>query len=108
LHKANVKEHASRKILKYFIPITIISTPLGQMVGNYAPTTTVQGIGGILILFVSIFHLAKNNRSAWKKICGTQNMDMSNDLLQSSVFSEGSIHDSYNITQTMVSARIPS
>jgi len=107
LSKANIKDHASREVLRYFIPVTIISTPIGQIVSNHTPTATVQGVGGILILFVSIFQLVKNRHLIKQKIDDIYNFfntDMEEvDLLKCSGFSTGSIHDSYTKTQCRVS-----
>lgn len=75
--------------------------------GNYAPTAAVQGVGGILILFVSIFQLVKNRHLIEQKIDDIYKLfrtDMEEvDLLKCSGFSTGSIHDSYTKTQCRVS-----
>lgn len=54
LYKANVRKHASRKMLLYFIPITIISTPLGQLTSDHVSINTVKSVGGIIVFLVSI------------------------------------------------------
>ena len=54
LHKANVRKHASRKMLLYFIPITIISTPLGQLTSEHVSINTVKRVGGIIVFLVAV------------------------------------------------------
>lgn len=54
LYQANVRKHASRKMLMYFVPITIVSTPLGQLTADYVPTNIIQSVGGVLVSLVAI------------------------------------------------------
>jgi len=54
LYKANVRKHASRKMLLYFVPITIVSTPLGQLTSDHVPTNIIQSVGGILVSLIAI------------------------------------------------------
>lgn len=54
LYKANVRKHASRKMLLYFVPITIISTPLGQLTADHVPTNIIQSAGGVLVSLIAI------------------------------------------------------
>jgi hypothetical protein len=44
-------------MLRYFIPITIISTPLGQITGDRVSTDIVEAVGGVLVTFVAIFEI---------------------------------------------------
>lgn len=44
-------------MLRYFIPITIISTPIGQITGSRVATELVEAIGGCLVTFVAIFEM---------------------------------------------------
>ena len=57
LYKAEIREHASRKMLLYFIPVTIISTPLGSILGDRVSTDLVEAIGGVLVTFVAVFEM---------------------------------------------------
>ena len=57
LWKAGIRQHASRRMLLYFIPVTIVSTPLGQMVGNRVSTDLVEAVGGVLVTFVAVFEI---------------------------------------------------
>lgn len=50
-------EHASGRMLRYFVPITIIATPLGQLLGDQISTDMVEAVGGILVSFVAVFEV---------------------------------------------------
>ena len=49
-------------MLLYFIPVTILSTPLGQFVGDRLSTDIVELAGGFLITFVAVFELYRNRK----------------------------------------------
>ena len=70
LYKAEIRKFASRRMLYYFIPITIISTPLGQITGDRVSTELVEMIGGILVTFVAVFEVYQKRErfAAW--FCG--------------------------------------
>lgn len=57
IYKAQIKKHASLKLLLYFIPITIISTVLGQYTGSLISTYAVELIAGFLVMFVAVFEV---------------------------------------------------
>jgi hypothetical protein len=57
LYKAEIREYASRRMLRYFIPITIIATPLGQITGDRVSTDIVEAVGGVLVTFVAVFEI---------------------------------------------------
>jgi uncharacterized membrane protein YfcA len=57
LSKAEIRKHASRQMLWYFIPVTLISTPAGMATAEYISTETIVAIGGILVTFVAVFEL---------------------------------------------------
>jgi uncharacterized membrane protein YfcA len=57
LYQANVIKHAHRRILLLFVPITLISTPIGQLVSAYVPTKIVQAVAGVLVTFVALWEL---------------------------------------------------
>ncbi|KAL9187678.1 hypothetical protein ACHAXT_006056 [Thalassiosira profunda] len=57
LYKAQVLKHAHRRILLLFVPITLVSTPLGQLVSDKVPTKIVQAVAGALVTFVACFEI---------------------------------------------------
>jgi hypothetical protein len=57
LYKAEIRKYASQQMLRYFIPITIIATPLGQITGDRVSTDIVEAVGGVLVTFVAIFEI---------------------------------------------------
>ena len=57
LYTAQLRQHASRQMLCYFIPITIISTPIGQALGDNISTDIVVAVGGVLVTFVACFEI---------------------------------------------------
>lgn len=57
LYKAEIREYASKRMLRYFIPITIIATPLGQITGDRVSTDIVVAVGGVLVTFVAVFEI---------------------------------------------------
>jgi hypothetical protein len=57
LYKADIREYASKRMLRYFIPITIIATPLGQITGDRVSTDIVEAVGGVLVTFVAVFEI---------------------------------------------------
>jgi hypothetical protein len=57
LYKADIREYASQRMLRYFIPITIIATPLGQITGDRVSTDIVEAVGGVLVTFVAVFEI---------------------------------------------------
>eukprot|EP00934_Nitzschia_sp_Nitz4_P007937 Nitzschia sp. Nitz4//scaffold21_size171442//104174//108556//NITZ4_002174-RA/size171442-augustus-gene-0.186-mRNA-1//1//CDS//3329542450//7927//frame0 len=70
LKKAQVQKHASWQMLKLFIPITIISTPLGQITGDRVSTDMVKAVGGCLVTFVACFEFFQKRRLIVNYICG--------------------------------------
>jgi len=60
LNNANPRRHAMRSLMQLFIPVTIISTPLGQIVGYYADVRWLQFSAGVLVLGVSTFEIHRN------------------------------------------------
>jgi hypothetical protein len=70
LYKAEVREHASRRMLFYFIPTTIIFTPLGQIIGDRVSTDRVEAIGGVLVTVVAIFELYQKRALFASWFCG--------------------------------------
>eukprot|EP00934_Nitzschia_sp_Nitz4_P008217 Nitzschia sp. Nitz4//scaffold21_size171442//109059//110243//NITZ4_002175-RA/size171442-augustus-gene-0.187-mRNA-1//1//CDS//3329542453//8207//frame0 len=79
LRLAEVRKYASRKMLLYFIPFTILSTPLGQITGARIPTEMIEAVGGFLVLFVAIVELTqkrhlymKHLRKLWQRCLGNK------------------------------------
>lgn len=70
LYKAEIRKFASRRMLYYFIPITIISTPLGQITGDRVSTELVEMIGGILVTFVAVFEVYQKRDRFASWLCG--------------------------------------
>ena len=62
LKKADFKKYASWKILAFFIPVTIISTPLGQLTGDAVPIDMIELIAGFLVTFVAIFEMYQKRK----------------------------------------------
>ncbi len=57
LYKAKVWKNAHRRVLVLFVPITLVSTPLGQLVSDGVPTSIVQAVAGVLVTFVACWEL---------------------------------------------------
>lgn len=57
LYNAQIFKHAYRHILVLFIPITLVSTPLGQLLSEYVPTKTVQAVAGAVVALVALWEL---------------------------------------------------
>jgi len=68
LYKANVIKYAHRRILLLFVPITLISTPLGQLVSAYVPTKVVQAVAGVLVTLVALREIFMK-RNWFKSFC---------------------------------------
>ena len=62
LYKANIVENAYRRILLLFVPTTLITTPLGQLLSDSVPTAIVQAVAGALVTFVACFELYKKRK----------------------------------------------
>lgn len=60
--KSQPFNHASRKVLCYVLPPTIIFTPLGQLAGEKVSTHMVQAVSGVLVTVVSVYELHKNRK----------------------------------------------
>jgi hypothetical protein len=107
LWKAEIREHASRRMLMYFIPITIISTPLGQAVGDRVSTSLVEVIGGVLVTFVAVFEMYqkrelfanwifgcfRGSKKAYKKSLATKKFERGEmDSLSTESFTDGTAY----------------
>jgi len=66
VYKTKLWKYASKKMLLYFIPVTIVSTPIGQYVSSLISTTIVEMVGGILVCFVAAFELYQKRVRFWK------------------------------------------
>ena len=74
LYKAQVIKYSYRRILLLFVPITLISTPLGQLVSEYVPTKVVQAVAGVLVTFVATWEIW-NKRSWFASFCAKKNKE---------------------------------
>ena len=54
-------------MLIYFIPVTIIFTPIGQITSNYISTEMIQSVCGILLCFIFVFEVnqKRSNILSW-------------------------------------------
>lgn len=68
LKKSEFRKYASWNVLRYFIPITIISTPFGQFLGNVVSTDMVEMIAGCLVTFVATFEMYQKRKLFAKHI----------------------------------------
>mmetsp|Transcript_32997 Transcript_32997/g.55941 ORF Transcript_32997/g.55941 Transcript_32997/m.55941 type:complete len:410 (-) Transcript_32997:115-1344(-) len=57
LYKAKVWKNAHRRVLYLFVPITLVSTPIGQLVSEDVPTNIVQAVAGVLVTFVACWEM---------------------------------------------------
>lgn len=57
VYKAKVWIDANFRVLWLFVPITLVSTPLGQMVSYRVPTDIVQAVAGVLVVFVACWEI---------------------------------------------------
>jgi hypothetical protein len=69
LYKADIREYASRRMLRYFIPITIIFTPLGQITGDRVSTDIVEAVGGVLVTLVAVFEIYQKRNFFASLLC---------------------------------------
>jgi hypothetical protein len=69
LYKADIREYASKRMLRYFIPITIIATPLGQITGDRVSTDIVTAVGGVLVTFVAVFEIYQKRNFFASLLC---------------------------------------
>ena len=67
LYKTRIRQFALKKMLLYFIPVTIIFTPLGQFTSNRVSTDVIEVVGGILVTFIATLEVYKQRKSftAW-------------------------------------------
>jgi len=63
LYKADIIKHASKRMLYLFVPVTLISTPLGQYVATVVETKLVVLIGAILVTFIAVFEIYQKVRA---------------------------------------------
>jgi hypothetical protein len=95
LYKAEIREYASRRMLRYFIPITIIATPLGQITGDRVSTDIVEAVGGVLVTFVAVFEIYQKRDFFASLLCRKFNnhMEKKSDA-QITMDTDGSEHGS--------------
>lgn len=64
--KAQIHKFAPKRMLLYFIPVTILSTPLGQYTGQNVGTEVVELVAGGLVTFVACFEIFQRRLLFWK------------------------------------------
>eukprot|EP00571_Detonula_confervacea_P009001 CAMPEP_0172314472 /NCGR_PEP_ID=MMETSP1058-20130122/22624_1 /TAXON_ID=83371 /ORGANISM="Detonula confervacea, Strain CCMP 353" /LENGTH=329 /DNA_ID=CAMNT_0013028353 /DNA_START=49 /DNA_END=1035 /DNA_ORIENTATION=+ len=74
LYNAQVIKNSYRRILLLFIPITLISTPLGQLLSEHVPTKTVQSVAGVLVLVVALWEVY-SKRSFFMSLCKSKKQE---------------------------------
>jgi len=52
-----IKKFASKNALLYWVPVTIIATPIGSITGKFIPTETIELVTGFLVTFIAIFQI---------------------------------------------------
>jgi serine/threonine protein kinase/serine/threonine protein phosphatase PrpC/uncharacterized membrane protein YfcA len=60
LRNARPRKYATPELMRLFVPVTVISTPLGQLVGDYVNVKALQLIAGILVLGVGLGEMYAN------------------------------------------------
>lgn len=82
VYKSNIRKYACRKTLLYFIPITIISTPLGLLVGGMISSYLLQAITGIIVTLLACYEInnRKDNIIRWLAQHCTKKKDNSNHI----------------------------
>jgi hypothetical protein len=56
-YEADMWNHASSRMLRYFIPITIAATPLGQLLGETISTEVIEAVAGVLVSSLALFEV---------------------------------------------------
>jgi uncharacterized membrane protein YfcA len=69
LNKSKIKEFGTRSLLKLFIPVTILSTPLGQLCAEYTSKKFIQTVGGFIVLGMAIFEIFRNRAMVKEALC---------------------------------------
>jgi serine/threonine protein kinase/serine/threonine protein phosphatase PrpC/uncharacterized membrane protein YfcA len=60
LKNANPRKYATPSLMRLFVPVTVVSTPLGQFAGDYVNVKVLQLIAGALVLGVAMFEMYRN------------------------------------------------
>lgn len=55
--------YADTRTLAYFLPISVVTTPLGQLTGERISTTAVESVGGILVTIMAVIELYQKRTS---------------------------------------------
>ena len=71
MYEAKIREHATRALLLPFIPVTIISTPLGNFASESANVDTVRMVAGIVVSVVAVWELYRNRTLICSFCCPT-------------------------------------
>ena len=63
LWKASVRKHATRPFVLLFIPVTVLSTPLGQYTASHLDVRVLKAVGGVIVTLIGAFEVYKNRAS---------------------------------------------
>lgn len=96
LYKARVWANADRRVLCLFVPITLISTPLGQLVSSRVPTDLIQAVAGFLVMFVALWELY-SKRNWFMNLCKKNDVAKQEGVNNES--SEGNIQTEHEQTE---------
>lgn len=69
VNNANPRKYAKRSLMQLFIPVTVISTPIGQLVGDYVDAKWIQLSAGVLVLGMSTFEIYRNRMLIKSALC---------------------------------------
>ena len=72
LRNARPRKYATPELMRLFVPVTVISTPLGQLVGDYVNVKALQLIAGILVLGVGLGEMYANRALIASAACATR------------------------------------
>lgn len=70
LRNSNIIRNANRQLLWLFVPATIVSTPIGNMVADAADTSILQIVGGTLVMIIGLRELIKGRNQLQQLFCG--------------------------------------
>lgn len=62
-------QHAHRGVLLYFIPITLLCTPLGNISSDRIQTSAVQAVGGLIVSMVALYEIYSKHRVVADYFC---------------------------------------
>lgn len=72
LWNASVVKNSFKRILVLFVPVTLVSTPLGNLLAEHVPTKTIQAVAGVLVGIVAVWEMY-SKRKFFLSLCGKEN-----------------------------------